>query len=184
MQKLSIESVISSCNIALSESSLSAVFYVCGFKNNKGVYNLSDVSVVSDDDVSRKGMQDVKFNNIGIKEFNKETIKQIINAWVAKVENDLSSKRVEVFNIKKIINVFCRYVQWGLAIGNDVRAKLAGFVIKYFQDTAISDDNKKYLKQIIKNEKDKFDSKKWGMENDPMETLFGSRAAEVISFIQ
>lgn len=182
LQKASIEKIISDCFLGLSEASLSAIFHVCGFKNKNGIYNLDDVSVAPDDDISRKGMQNVTFNNIGIKEFDKETIKQIINVWVAKVEMDLASKRRDIYNQVKLISIFYRYVQWSLAIGSDVRAKLADLVVKYFQDTAIPVGDKEYLKRIIKNEKEKFDSQKWGMEKNPMETLFDN-ASEIIQII-
>lgn len=102
---------------------------------------------------------------------------------MARVEDDLKSNRKDVYNQVKLISVFYRYVQWGLAVGNDVKSKLKNFVIQYLNDTRIATSDKEYLKKIIKNEKVKFDSKNWGMEKNPMETLFGDET-ELVNLIE
>jgi len=181
--KTSIEQMISDSLIGLSETVLISILHVCGFKNEDGVYVLDKVTPASDDDLSRKGMQDVSFNNIKIKEFNKQTIMQIVSLWISKVESDLGSKSKDVFNQVKLISVFYRYVQWGLAIGNDVRQKLAKFIIDYLKDNKISDSDKNYLKKIIKHEREKFESQNWGLKRDPMDVLFGNNA-ELLELIK
>ncbi|MES2217765.1 MAG: hypothetical protein V4501_05090 [Pseudomonadota bacterium] len=81
------------------------------------------------------------------------------------------SSNDKVYSEAKLISVFFRYVQWSLAIGTDNRIKLAEFVVSYLKNATVSKKNKEYVKNKIKFEKEKFDSKNWGVEN-PMLVLF------------
>ena len=124
----------------------------------------------------------MQFNGTAIVDVDQGSITELLESWIAKVETVLKSNEVAVYSEPKLISVFYRYVQWGFTVGKDVRKKLADFVISYLKDQ-VSNSDKKYLKSIIKTERDKFNSKNWEIEKNPMGTLFDTNA-EVIQLIE
>ena len=55
----------------------------------------------------------------------------------------------------------------GKALGTDNREKLANYIISYLNDSAINDLNKKYIKEILNNEKIKFENNQMSGSTGP-----------------
>lgn len=171
LRKLPINKVISDSLISMSESYLSRLLLLFNIKNKDGVYNLSDFTLPSENDVNLKGMQDISFNNKPILKFNENTFKQIIQSWIKEADDFFKSNNSQVYSQPKLISVLYRYVQWSLAIQiNDCRNKLAIFIINLLKN--VDDKDKSYIKNIINKEREKFGSKMMGIKEDPCKTLF------------
>lgn len=183
MSKLSMSSLIDNCSLGMTEIFLINLLLIFGIKNKNGSFIIDDFTIQpSIQDLTAKGMQDLEFNGLKILNFDKVTLRKILSRWLLKAEADLNSLQEDVYSQVRLISVFYRYLQWGLAVdGNDRRGKLASYVINFLKADGM-DDVKSRVRAAINHERDKFTSMNWGVKEDPMDTLFNN-SGELLSLL-
>ena len=113
LRKLPIEEVIENSPCIISELHIGSILSICGVKKIDSIYDLENIKKPLDGNIIAKGMQDTRFKEIPVIDFDKNILKEIIQIWIKRVEKDFSSKKIDVYLQHGLVSVFISYVQWG-----------------------------------------------------------------------